>query len=126
MDYLTIRHLHITCVMLSGSLFLLRGILMLSDFPLKEVRWLNVVPHLVDTALLASAITLAILSAQYPLYQNWLTAKVVGLIIYVALGTVALKRGKTKRVRISAFFAALIVFVYIGSVAVTKQPLVFF
>lgn len=124
MDYLTIKYFHMTCAALSGSFFLLRGIWMLCDSALLQRRWVKIVPHLVDTLLLASALVMAVWSAQYPFVQNWLTAKVVGLMVYIVLGTVALKRGKTKKVRAVAFVAALAVFAYIVSVALTKHALV--
>ena len=80
-------------------------------------------PHLVDTLLLASAVALAVMSHQYPLANGWLTAKVAGLLIYIGLGTVALKRGRTRRVRVTAWLAAQAVFFYIVAVAITRQPL---
>lgn len=122
MSYLAIKHFHITCAILSGSFFLIRGTWMLTASPLLQQRWVRIAPHLVDTLLLASAITLAVMSGQYPLAQNWLTAKVVALLVYIVLGAIALKRGKTRAVRTAAFVAALAVFAYIVTVAVTKQP----
>jgi uncharacterized membrane protein SirB2 len=122
MNYLLIKHIHMTCAALSGSLFFVRGIWMLRDSALLQRRWVEIVPHVIDTLLLVSAITLAVWSRQYPLAQSWLTAKVVGLVIYIALGTIALKRGKTKPVRLAAFIAALAVFAYIVKVAVTRHP----
>jgi uncharacterized membrane protein SirB2 len=125
MDYLSIKHFHMTCAALSGSFFLLRGIWMLLDSAMLQQRWVKIMPHIIDTLLLASAIVMVVWSAQYPFAQNWLTAKLAGLIIYIGLGTVALKRGSTKTVRFCAFIAALAVFIYIGSVAITKQVFVF-
>ena len=60
---------------------------------------------------------------QYPFASGWLTAKVTGLVVYVVLGTIALKRGRTLRVRVAAWIAAQLVFLYIVSVAITKDPL---
>lgn len=123
MDYLLLRHVHITSVAVSGAGFLMRGIWMLLDSPMLKQRWVRVVPHIVDTVLLASAIALAVISSQYPLAQNWLTAKVVGLVVYVVLGAMALRRGKTKAARAAYFVAALLVFGYIVSVAMARNPL---
>lgn len=123
MDYLLLRHIHITSVALSGVGFFVRGIWMLLDSPMLRQRWVRVVPHIVDTVLLASAIALAVISSQYPLAQNWLTAKVVGLVVYVVLGAMALRRGKTKAARVAYFIAALLVFGYIVSVAMARNPL---
>jgi uncharacterized membrane protein SirB2 len=125
MDYLALKHTHMSFAALSGSLFLLRGIWMLRASPMLQARWVRIAPHIVDTALLASAITLAVVSSQYPLAQSWLTAKVCALVVYIALGTIALKPGRPRGVRAAAFIGALLTFGYIVSVAVSKHPLPF-
>ncbi|MES2125701.1 MAG: SirB2 family protein [Pseudomonadota bacterium] len=121
MDYLTVKHFHMSCAALSGSLFLLRGSALFGAPPLRQ-RWLRVLPHVVDTLLLASAITLAVWSAQYPFVQAWLSAKVLALLAYIILGSIALRQGKSLGVRRIAFVAALGAFAYIVSVALTKHP----
>jgi uncharacterized membrane protein SirB2 len=121
MDYYTIKQLHITCAVLSGSLFLLRGIWMLRESPILQWRTVRILPHIIDTVLLTSAITMVVWSGQYPFVQNWLTAKVLALIVYIVLGSVALKAGTTKTARVIAFIAALSVFIFIVLVALTKQ-----
>ncbi|WP_409269680.1 SirB2 family protein [Massilia sp. BHUDP2] len=126
MPYIALKHLHVTFVALSGLLFLVRGIWMLRASPNLEQRWARIVPHIVDTLLLASAIGLAVVSHQYPGQMPWLTAKVVGLVAYIVLGTIALKRGRTQGLRTAAFVGALACFAYIVAVAVTKNPLVVF
>ena len=126
MNYLVVKQLHITFALLSGSFFLLRGIWMLGESPLLQQRWVKVVPPVVDTLLLSSALVMVFWSGQYPFAQPWLTAKVLALIVYIGLGTVALKRGKTRLVRTVAMFAALATFGYIVAVALTKQALLGF
>ena len=120
------KYVHVSCVILSGCGFVLRGVWMLADSPLLRQRWVRVFPHVVDTALLASAIALAIISSQYPLAQSWLTAKVIGLIAYIVCGAIALKRGKTKTVRAVFFVVALLIFAYIVLVALNRSPLAVF
>jgi uncharacterized membrane protein SirB2 len=124
-DYLLLRQVHIACAILSVAGFAARGVLMLRDSPLLQSRFARIAPHVVDSALLASAIALAWRSGQYPFAQSWLTAKVLALLAYIALGTVALKRGRNKAVRASAFAAALAVVFYIVAVALTRNPLPF-
>lgn len=126
MTYIALKHIHVTFVALSGALFLLRGMWMLADSANLQRRWVKIVPHIVDTLLLASAIGLAVMSQQYPLQMHWLSAKVVALVAYIVLGAVALKYGRTKSVRTTAFVAALACFAYIVAVAVTRNPLVLF
>lgn len=125
MDYLAVKHLHMGCAALSGSLFLVRGVWMLRASPMLQQRWVRIAPHIIDTALLASALVLVFWSGQYPFAQPWLGAKVCALILYIVLGTVALKRGRTPRVRALAFGAALLTFLYIVAVAVTRQVIPF-
>jgi uncharacterized membrane protein SirB2 len=119
--YTVLKYLHVGCVVVSGTGFVLRGAWMLQSSPMLARRWVRVVPHVVDTVLLASAIALSVAIRQYPLMDAWLTAKVLGLVAYVALGTLALKRGRTRAVRITAFCGALLVFAYIVAVAITKS-----
>lgn len=120
--YLMLKHLHVTFVVLSGLGFLIRGGWMLADSPHLKARWVRIWPHVVDTLLLASALGVAWISGQYPFVQNWLTAKVAGLVAYIICGTMALKRGKTKKTRTAFFIAALLIFAYIVGVALTRSP----
>jgi uncharacterized membrane protein SirB2 len=125
MTYLLLKYLHIGCVALSGAGFLLRGVWMLTDSPCLRQRAVRILPHLVDTLLLGSAIALAIASAQYPFAVDWLTAKLVGLLIYIGCGTMALKRARSKAQRLFFLVAALTAFAYIVSVARARSPLGF-
>lgn len=123
MSYFAIKHLHMTAAILSGIFFTVRGIWMLSDSGLLKKRWAKIAPHIIDTVLLASALVMVFWSGQYPFVQGWLTAKVIALIAYIGVGMVALKYGRTKSVRASAFVVALLIFAYILKVAVTRQVL---
>src|SRR5688572_15359820 len=113
MDYAALKITHVSCAAVSYALFVVRGVWMLSGSALLGQRWVKIVPHAVDTVLLASAIAMAVMSRQYPLEAPWLTAKVSALVAYIALGMVALKRGKTRRLRAAAWIAAQAAFLYI-------------
>lgn len=108
---------------LSYSLFFLRGVWMLRDSPALQQRWVRIAPHTIDSILLASAITLAWQLGISPLVHPWLAAKIVALLLYIVIGTFALKRGKTKTIRLIAWLTAQAVFLYIVSVAVTHNPM---
>ena len=123
MTYLALKHLHVTCVVLSGLGFLLRGWWMLNESPLLKARLARIVPHVVDTLLLGSALLMAWQSSQYPFAQNWLTAKFFGLLAYIVCGSIALKRGKTKHQRVVFLVLAILAYAYIVSVALTRRPL---
>lgn len=122
MIYLLLRDLHITCVILSGIGFFLRGMLRLFDSPLVELRWVKIVPHVVDTVLLLSAVSLAVLSQQYPIEQAWLSAKVIGLLSYIGCGMMAFRFSLGRRRMVLFFILALCSYTYIVSVAMTRHP----
>jgi uncharacterized membrane protein SirB2 len=123
MDYLTLKSLHVGCVVVSYALFLLRGIWMMRRPEWLRLRWVRTLPHVVDTVLLGSAVAMALMIRQYPFVAGWLTAKLLALLLYIVLGSIALKRGRTRNQRIAAWFAAQAVFFYIVAVALTRSPL---
>jgi uncharacterized membrane protein SirB2 len=116
---------HLSCVLLSITFFAVRGYWMVTDNVLLQHRLVRILPHVIDTLLLASAISLTILLRQYPFVHDWLTVKVIALVVYILLGTIALHRGKDKRQRILALIAAMVVFGFIVSVAHYHNPLGF-
>ena len=122
MSYALLKMIHVSSVVLSYSLFFLRGIWLIRDSTNLRQRWVKILPHIVDTVLLTSAVFLAMTIQQNPLQDSWLTAKVAGLLLYIALGMVAIRFGKTRRTKIIAWVAAQCVFIYIVLVAVTKSP----
>jgi uncharacterized membrane protein SirB2 len=126
MTYAALKHLHIACVVLSGFGFALRGWWMLNDSPRLKMRLARVVPHVIDSVLLGSALFMAWQSSQYPFAQGWLTAKFFGLLAYILCGTMALKRARTKSQRVAFLVLALLAFAYIVGVALTRKPLVWF
>jgi uncharacterized membrane protein SirB2 len=119
--YIAIKHLHVACVIVSITGFFLRGLLMLADSPILRRKWLRWAPHVNDALLLTAAIALSVTSAQYPLVEPWLTAKVFGLIAYIMLGSLALKAGRRRGIRLAAWLGALVVFAYVASAALTKN-----
>jgi len=119
-----IKTLHITCAMLSLCGFSGRGILMIRQSPALYARWLKITPHINDTVLLVSAILLASQWGWSALQMHWILAKIIALLVYITLGTIALRAGRSQSIRITAWLAALATFGYIVSVAITKNPLV--
>ena len=125
MSYSLLKHIHLTSAAISISLFILRGIWSFNGSTIMRQRWVKIVPHFVDTLLLASALMLAYTIQQYPLVDGWLTAKFFALLLYIGLGSVALKHGKSKTSRITAWVAAIAVFSYIVLVAIKHNPVPF-
>lgn len=124
MDYYAVKHVHLAAITASIALFVLRAGWMAWSPQRLAQRWVKVLPHLVDTVLLLSGVWLAFQLGSG--VRGWLPAKIVGLVVYIGLGMVALKRGRTRGVRVVAAVAAIVTFAWIVSVALTKTPLGFF
>lgn len=122
MTYLTLKTLHIFFVICSYTLFFLRGIWSLNGSAIMQKRLIMIVPHVVDTLLLITAIMLAFTIRRYPFADAWLTAKVIALLLYIGLGFVALRNGMSKPIRLFAWLLAQAVFFYIVLVAISHNP----
>lgn len=118
--YTFIKIIHMSFAMISILGFLGRGILKINESPLVEKKLVKVLPHVIDTVLLVSAIVLVVMSGQYPWVAPWVGAKVLGLIVYIGLGVVVMRTAKTRQARIIAFALALVTAAYILMVASTK------
>jgi len=121
--YLQLRHAHITFAILSVAIFTLRGALMLVKSPHVHSPWLKYSSYSVDTLLLTAALMLTTVIHQYPFQTGWLTMKVALLVLYVVLGSIALKRGRTHTIRVGALVAALLTVGFLFTVARAHHPL---
>lgn len=123
MTYLIVKYTHVITAILTISGFLLRGYWMLAESDKLQHRITKIVPHFVDTVFLLSGATMVWMLSLNPLTQPWLVAKFTGLIAYILLGTIAIKRGPTRQIRAIALVGAVSVFAYIGGVALSKSPM---
>ena len=121
--FTTLKTIHISSVVLTASLFLLRGYWLFSGSPLLYRPAVRIAPHVNDTVLFCSALGMAVLIGQYPFVNGWLTAKFLALILYIVLGHIALKRTHGTMQRVAAFSAALLTLAYIVGVALCHNPL---
>lgn len=121
--YLTLKYVHTVTAVMTISGFMLRGYWMLIESTYLQHRAARVVPHIVDTVFLLAGVGMIWQLHLNPLMQPWLLAKFAGLVVYILLGTVAIKRGPTKQARTLALVGAIIVFAYVAGVALSKSPL---
>jgi uncharacterized membrane protein SirB2 len=121
--YPEIKAVHIAAVIASGLLFLLRGGAVQLGAWWAMAAPLRYLSYTIDTVLLTAALMLATIIHQFPFVQGWLTAKVLLLVVYIVLGSFALKRGRTRAVRTSCWIAALLVYLFIVSIARAHNPL---
>ncbi len=120
-----IKTLHVVLAVLSVSGFGIRAYWMLVESPMRRRGWVNVAPHLLDTLLLLSGVTLAIGFMVSPVQQSWFAVKLVAIVVYIVAGSVALKRGRTQRARIGALIVAFASVAYVFAVALQREPLPF-
>lgn len=123
--YALVKHIHLTAVAISLSLFILRFIWSLRGSTLLQQKWVKILPHVIDTLLLASALYLCFLISQYPFVDTWLTQKVIGVICYILMGLWTLKWARTTSTKWMGFVGALVCLVLTAKIAVFKQPFLF-
>ncbi len=128
MDYIALKVVHISAVTVSFCGFVARGIGVLRGASWVKHRTTRRAADLVDTVLLLSAVGMLAVIRVWPWELSWLRAKIVGLVVYIALGIMALRPNREgnlpRPIRVRAVFwvGALLVFGYIVSVALTKSP----
>lgn len=123
--YAMVKHLHLTVISISLALFILRFFWTMRGSAMLQKKWVKVVPHAVDTLLLITAVWLCVLIAQYPFVHGWVTEKLFAVLLYILMGLVALKLGRTVFIRWVGFVGALAWLVFAAKVAIMKQPLLF-
>ncbi|MBK8068579.1 MAG: SirB2 family protein [Rhodanobacteraceae bacterium] len=121
--YPQIKSIHVWLVMASGSLFLLRGLLVLAGQPFGNHVALKYLSYTIDTALLTAAFMLMTMLHMYPISHDWLTLKVLLLVVYVVLGVQALRRCRTQAARLGWFAAALATYLTMFGIARAHHPL---
>jgi uncharacterized membrane protein SirB2 len=119
--YESLQLIHIVFAVATISGFLLRGLWMIQGSILLQHRLTRVLPHIVDTVFLLSGVGLILVLHLEVMQNSWLLLKFAALVVYILLGSVALKRGSTIKVRVVAFLAALLTFAYIAGVALSKS-----
>jgi uncharacterized membrane protein SirB2 len=124
MSITLVKFIHVGAAILSGLGFFVRGIWVLQDTPLRHHVWVRVLPHVNDTLLLISAVTLATMLQLSPFTHSWLAVKISALLVYITLGLVAFRFARRKWVQLTAWLAAMWVFAYIVWLAV-YQPVWF-
>ena len=122
-SYTLLKIIHVATAFISIAGFFIRGIWMMQSSSILQNRITKILPHINDTILLLSAIALVFITAQYPGPATWINAKIIALVLYIVLGTIALKRGKTMGIRIFAWCIALFIYAYILMVAFSKSAL---
>jgi len=124
MVYTALKATHMSCALVSFTLFFARGIWIFSNPQRMKPAWVRIVPHVVDSLLLLSAIGLVMVTHQYPGDLVWLNVKIACLLLYIGFGMAAFRFLKDRRWRLTAWVMALATFIYIVLVAVKRTPFI--
>lgn len=119
--YNLIKLVHVSCVLVSITGFVIRGLLMVLESSWLYLKLVRILPHLIDTLLLVSAIILVYLSDWILLHEPWLQLKLILLLVYIFLGMITLKLSVSKSVKVVSWFGAICVFSYMILVAMSKS-----
>lgn len=121
--YPYIKLLHVGAVIASGSLFLLRGLAVQGGMPWGMAAPVRYLSYSIDIVLLTAALMLLTVLPGAVFANGWLWVKLSLLVVYIGLGSYALKRGSTARIRLACFVIALVVFACMYTIARTHDPL---
>ena len=121
--YLQIKWVHIIAVICSGSLFFVRGLMLLNNMKVAMAGPVRYLSYSIDTVLLTAALMLATMLPSSIFANGWLLEKIILLVVYIVIGSFALKRSRNHKNRTWFFIAAVSVYLFMFSVARTHHPL---
>lgn len=122
MSYLILKYIHIVCAAASFALFFIRGIWAIRAYPSVQEPWARALPHIIDGLLVCSAVAMFYISFPTAWGGAWMIVKFVLIGVYAALATYVLRFAKGKSLRLAVWGAALLLFLYITSIAVLHNP----
>lgn len=119
--YPAIKHIHLTFIALSVLFFIVRFVLHIRQSPIMDKKFVKIAPHVIDTLLLLSGLTLCFIIKQYPFQDAWLTEKIGAVVAYIFLATIALKANRNTLFKVFAALGAIAWIVYAAKIAMFKQ-----
>ena len=121
--YPQIKLVHVAAVLMSGGLFLLRGLAVMGGMRWGMVAPVRFLSYGIDVVLLSAALMLIAVLPSAMFANGWLWVKLALLVAYVVLGSLALRRGRTQHIRVACFIAAVFTFAAMFTIARTHHPL---
>ncbi|GAD80293.1 SirB2 family protein [Vibrio ezurae] len=123
--YVALKNIHLILIALSAGLFITQYILMVTQSPLQNKKFIKITPHAVNGLLILSGILLLLVTGWVPFRpgSEWLTEKFTCVLAYIALGVFALKLGKNQLLRGFAFLGALGWLLMAAKIGMTKMPI---
>lgn len=119
--YFAVKHLHLTLVAVSVLFFVVRFVLHMRQSSIMDKKFIKIAPHVIDTLLLLSGLSLCFIIQQFPFVDPWLTEKIIAVAAYILLGVMAMRTDRNKLFKFFAFIGAIGWVVFAAKVAVFKQ-----
>lgn len=119
--YPYVKHTHMLFVATSVLFFMVRFVLHMRSSALMQKKFFKIAPHVIDTLMLLTGLSLCFLIKQYPFVDPWLTEKITGVAAYIVLGIMAMRPKQNTFFKMFAFFGALGWIVYVGKIAIFKS-----
>jgi len=119
-----LKSIHLFFVVLSFVSF--SGRMGLSQFKSEWLQqtWLKIAPHIIDTGLLLSGVTLVFYGQWLDKEYGWIISKLTLLIVYIILGVIAMRSQGAKRWLV--FLGAIACYIGIFVIAITKHGFIDF
>jgi uncharacterized membrane protein SirB2 len=121
--YAALKIIHVASVVLSFALFAIRGGNVLSGKAAPGGRAMRILPHVLYTVLLLSALSMVAINKQYPWVNAWTAVKLSGLVVFVIFGTLAFRGSRGRQALF--FVLGTVAFIFTASVGLTKDPMGF-
>jgi uncharacterized membrane protein SirB2 len=117
-----VKQLHVALAVLTACSFCVRGYWMLARSPALQTSWSRWLPHVIDALLFLTGVTMAIGLSISPHAHPWLAMKLLAIVVYIVIGSIALKRGRSYRQRVVAFVLSVMVLAFVFAVALRHDP----
>jgi len=123
MNLLFLKYLHIVSVAASFALLFVRGLWVMQSYPDSNEKWVRVLPHVVDAVLVLSAVAMLAMSPLGGWPGDWLTVKLALVVVYAMPAFYLFRGARALATKILAWLLALLVLLFIATIAVLRNPL---
>ena len=124
--YPALKQAHVGLALGSVALFAGRGVGVLLGASWPMARWLHHLSVLIDTLLISAGGLLWWMLALHPARDHWLAVKLGLIVLYIGLGSLAMKRAPSRTAKAAAFVAALACIGVVAAIALTHDAAVIY
>lgn len=120
-----LAHTHMLMAMLTIAVFVLQGILALAAPAVLRHKAMRIIPHVIYTLLLVTALALLVVYGWNPLAFGWIIMKIILLVVFIGLGIIAFRPSFPAATRVACWVVALGALLWAYSSALTRSAFPF-